>query len=208
MNHDDDIQDAVIIDEEGNVISDEPILVENEAQVIEPLWSLIGNHLQNRLTPAVPMAMIDACIEAITNYNNGEKDSIVELPEGALYKGNPFASSEAIVKGHHLWDWILVERKRILIKNDETGEVLFDGFVDDLEDFHEASPGEDARIVERAQAERESNLGERVKCSKCFIEYDKGEMLFDNSENLDNEVEAGLAFCVMCGIPEGNPPSI
>jgi hypothetical protein len=48
---------------------------------------------------------------------------------------------------------------------------------------------------------------EKAMCSKCYIEYDKGEMLF-SGENLDNEVEMGLAFCVLCSIPEGSPAQI
>jgi hypothetical protein len=204
MSDENNIDDAILIDDEGNVINE---VIYEEQGVLEGLDNIIGNHLQNVLTPPVPPVMIQTCIEAITNYNNGDKDRLVELPEGATYKGLTLCSSEMVVKGHHLWNWISVERKRILIKNDQTGEVIYDGFVDDLENLTEALPGEyDATLVKDGERS-EANL-EKVTCSKCFIEYDRGEMLFDNTADLDSEVEAGVAFCVMCGVPEGNPPTI
>jgi hypothetical protein len=60
-------------------------------------WHLTSNHF-----PPVPTIMVDTCIEAINNANDGEWDKLVSLPEGVGYKGLTVAPTHAIVEQHHL----------------------------------------------------------------------------------------------------------
>jgi hypothetical protein len=60
-------------------------------------WHLTSNHF-----PPVPTVMVDTCIEAINNANDGEWDKMVSLPEGVGYKGLTVAPTHAIVEQHHL----------------------------------------------------------------------------------------------------------
>jgi hypothetical protein len=41
-----------------------------------------------------------------------------------------------------------------------------------------------------------------------MLEFDKGEMLFPNDDYSDEAVEMGLAFCVLCAIPQGSPDKV
>ena len=54
---------------------------------------LQGNHY-----PPVPLSMVDACIDAINFYNNGEYHRNVDLPEGVSWKGNTHAPAYAIIE--------------------------------------------------------------------------------------------------------------
>ncbi len=48
-----------------------------------------------------------------------------------------------------------------------------------------------------------------MRCAKCFIEYDNGEVIVPvDTESLDEMSEAGLGFCVMCLPPTGNPAQV
>ena len=48
-----------------------------------------------------------------------------------------------------------------------------------------------------------------MKCAKCFIEYDNGEVIAPIDESaLDEASEIGLGFCVMCVPPAGNPAQV
>ena len=47
-----------------------------------------------------------------------------------------------------------------------------------------------------------------MRCAKCMLEFDKGEMLFPDDVYSDEAVEMGLAFCVLCSIPQGNPAEV
>jgi len=60
-------------------------------------WHLTSNHY-----PPVPTIMVDSCIEAIDNANEGEWDKLVSLPEGVGYKGLTVAPTWAMVEQHHL----------------------------------------------------------------------------------------------------------
>lgn len=60
-------------------------------------WHLTSNHF-----PPVPSIMIEPCIEAIDNANEGEWDKLVSLPEGVGYRGLTVAPTYAIVEQHHL----------------------------------------------------------------------------------------------------------
>lgn len=45
-------------------------------------------------------------------------------------------------------------------------------------------------------------------CPKCFVEYDNGEIISITDEPIDELVEAGVGFCVMCSTAKGNEPSL
>jgi len=48
-----------------------------------------------------------------------------------------------------------------------------------------------------------------MKCAKCFIEYDNGEVIAPIDESAIDEVsEIGLGFCVMCVPPAGTPAQV
>lgn len=48
-----------------------------------------------------------------------------------------------------------------------------------------------------------------MKCAKCFIEYDNGEVIAPIDENaIDEASEIGLGFCVMCVPPAGTPAQV
>lgn len=48
-----------------------------------------------------------------------------------------------------------------------------------------------------------------MRCAKCFIEYDNGEVIVPvDTEALDEASEIGLGFCVMCVPPAGNPATV
>ena len=48
-----------------------------------------------------------------------------------------------------------------------------------------------------------------MRCAKCFIEYDNGEVIAPIDESaLDVTTEIGLGFCVMCVPPAGNPAAV
>lgn len=64
-------------------------------------WHLQGNHY-----PPIPTTMVQPCIEAIDAYNEGRIQSLIDLPEGVFYKGDPYAPAWAIVEQHHLESWL------------------------------------------------------------------------------------------------------
>jgi hypothetical protein len=64
-------------------------------------WHLGSNHY-----PPVPQSMIEACINAIDAGNEGDFDRLIDLPDGALWRGQTSAPAHAIIDGHHLNAWI------------------------------------------------------------------------------------------------------
>jgi hypothetical protein len=50
--------------------------------------------------------MVFPCIAAITAVNDGERDKLIELPDGVLWKGHKEAPAYAIVDAHHLDPWV------------------------------------------------------------------------------------------------------
>ena len=62
---------------------------------------LTSNHY-----PPVPTSMVFPCIDAITAVNNGERERLIELPDGVLWKGQKEAPAYAIVDAHHLDPWV------------------------------------------------------------------------------------------------------
>jgi len=47
-----------------------------------------------------------------------------------------------------------------------------------------------------------------VRCARCFLEFNKGEMLFPDDVYNEEAGEIGLAFCVLCAIPQGSPDKV
>jgi hypothetical protein len=48
-----------------------------------------------------------------------------------------------------------------------------------------------------------------MRCAKCFIEYDNGEVIAPIDESaIDVTTEIGLGFCVMFVAPAGNPAEV
>jgi hypothetical protein len=64
-------------------------------------WHLGSNHY-----PPVPQSMIEACINAIDAGNEGDFDRLIDLPDGASWRGQKSAPAHAIIDGHHLNAWI------------------------------------------------------------------------------------------------------
>jgi hypothetical protein len=108
---------------EGEIINDE----QEVAEEVSDYWKSVAYHLQNNLTPPVPLAMVDTCISAIAYANEGEWDSLIELPEGIKYKGESEATVEVIVDSHYLQDFITTAREVVMIK-DEEGNVIYQGY--------------------------------------------------------------------------------
>ena len=65
-------------------------------------WHLTTNHY-----PPVPECMVQPCIEAIDEANEGNWDGLITLPEGVSWKGLTTAPVFAIVEAHHLDTWII-----------------------------------------------------------------------------------------------------
>ena len=68
--------------------------------------SAIALHLTSNHYPAVPVSMVEPCIEAIEACNADNHDAEIELPEGVLWRGQATAPAWAIVEGHHLDAWL------------------------------------------------------------------------------------------------------
>ena len=77
-------------------------------------WHLTSNHY-----PPVPVAMVDACLEAIDAGLDEDWERPIQLPiDGVDRNGEPFqitwrgqdnAPAWAIIEGHHLGAWLEVE---------------------------------------------------------------------------------------------------
>jgi hypothetical protein len=50
--------------------------------------------------------MVFPCIDAITAVNDGERERLITLPDGVLWKGQKEAPAYAIVDAHHLDPWV------------------------------------------------------------------------------------------------------
>jgi hypothetical protein len=65
-------------------------------------WHLTANHY-----PPVPSTMIQTCIEAIDEANDGNWSNWITLPDGVSWQGLTTAPVYAIVEQHHLEPWII-----------------------------------------------------------------------------------------------------
>ena len=66
----------------------------------------LAYHLQANHYPPVPVAMVDACIEAIEAYHDEDFDREITLPEGVSWRGQSTAPASAIAEAHHLDAWL------------------------------------------------------------------------------------------------------
>ncbi|NDB60153.1 hypothetical protein EB001_17140 [bacterium] len=75
-------------------------------------------HLQGNHYPPVPAEMAQACIDAITCYNDRESlDTEISLPEidgfQVTYKGSITAPAWSIIQQHHLDPWLIEDDEPI-----------------------------------------------------------------------------------------------
>jgi hypothetical protein len=77
------------------------------AEDFMPLENQIQWHLASNHYPAIPAIMVEPCIEAIDNANEGEWDKLITLPEGVSWRGLTEAPTYAMVEQHHLDAWII-----------------------------------------------------------------------------------------------------
>ena len=66
----------------------------------------LAYHLQANHYPPVPVAMVDACIEAIDAYHEEDYHREIELPAGVSWRGQTSCPASAIVDAHHLDAWL------------------------------------------------------------------------------------------------------
>lgn len=66
----------------------------------------IALHLRHNCYPSVPTNMVSACESAIALVKDGEGQTLVELPEGVLYKDQRVATAQHIVYSFYLEDFI------------------------------------------------------------------------------------------------------
>lgn len=81
----------------GNLFATELAMMENIELRQALSWHLAGNFY-----PPISADMIDPCIEAIQNANEGEWEKLVSLPEGVGYRGLTVAPTQAIIEQHRL----------------------------------------------------------------------------------------------------------
>ena len=60
-------------------------------------WHLTSNHF-----PPVPLAMVEACKNAIQAVIDGMRDKEIQLPGQTSWRGRDSAPAWAIIEGHHL----------------------------------------------------------------------------------------------------------
>jgi hypothetical protein len=116
-------------DAQGNEIIEGEIIEEldDALEEVSDYWKLVAYHLQNNLHPPVPLAMVETCIEAISQAENENWDSLITLPEGIKYKGESEATVETIVENHYLQDFIKTAREVVTIKDDK-GTIVYQGY--------------------------------------------------------------------------------
>lgn len=48
-----------------------------------------------------------------------------------------------------------------------------------------------------------------MRCARCLIEYDDASyFIVSDGMDLQEAIECGLAFCVMCIVPQGSPAEV
>jgi hypothetical protein len=70
------------------------------------LQQQITIQLRNNHYPPVPSSMVIPCIDAITAVNDGDRERLIDLPGGVLWKNQAKAPAYAIVDAHHLDPWV------------------------------------------------------------------------------------------------------
>jgi hypothetical protein len=80
-------------------LSDLDMSIENQISV----------HLQYNCYPPVPSSMVQPCVDAINAVWNEDYFAEIELPEGVLWRGETFAPASAIVEGHRLDGFLMID---------------------------------------------------------------------------------------------------
>jgi hypothetical protein len=76
------------------------------AEIVPDLHTLLVWHLQHNHYPPVPLAMVQPCHEAMDAVIADEPDTLVDMPTGTLWRGNPQAPAWAIVDALHLHTFV------------------------------------------------------------------------------------------------------
>jgi hypothetical protein len=63
-------------------------------------------HLTSNHYPPVPSSMVQPCIDAIDAINDEQGETLIELPDGVLWRGQTHAPAYAIAEAHHLHNWL------------------------------------------------------------------------------------------------------
>jgi hypothetical protein len=71
----------------------------------------LAYHLQANHYPPVPVAMVDACIDAIDAYYDEDYGREINLPNGISWRGQVTAPAHAIVDAHHLDAWLVQDEE-------------------------------------------------------------------------------------------------
>lgn len=66
----------------------------------------LAYHLQANHYPPVPVAMVQACIDAIDAYYEEDYQRLIELPGDITWRGQSSAPASAIADAHHLEAWL------------------------------------------------------------------------------------------------------
>ena len=70
----------------------------------------IAWHLQSNHYPAVPLFMVEPCIEAIQAGLEEDWHRLIHL-NGASYRGQEHAPAHAIIEQHHLDAWLELDEE-------------------------------------------------------------------------------------------------
>lgn len=122
-------------------------------------YHLTANHF-----PPVPRSMVQPSIKAIEAVVNEEPETMVELPEGISYQGEPSAPAYAIVEQHHLGAFVAAQI--------------------------EESEGEDMTLGEQAHAESEAREALRVAYDAGYGRQDLHDLVDDIVDAVTEEVAA------------------
>jgi len=91
-------------------------------------------HLQSNHFPPIPAWMLEPCKAAIQAVNEGEAERLIELPEGATWRGQTHAPAWAVVEGHHLEPFLTPEEDPFWDGDDDLDEDPEPAWNGDLDD--------------------------------------------------------------------------
>ena len=70
------------------------------------LETQIKIHLTSNHYPAVPVSMVEPCIDAIDAYYDEDYQRLITLPAPITWRGQDSAPASAIIEAHHLDAWL------------------------------------------------------------------------------------------------------